>query len=94
MERSECHYLFNKLYLDPLIGWIQQCEESEVFEFGNELSMIANHDTSIDSKASLFGKKYLGLGLDELEQAYFESNASDTSSSDEAECSDGGDDDT
>lgn len=94
MERSECHYLFNKLYIDPLIGWIQQCEESEVFEFGNELSMIANHGTSIDSDASLFGKKYLGLGLDELEQAYFESNASDTSSSDEAECSDGGDDDT
>lgn len=94
MERSECHYLFNKLYIDPLIGWIQQCEESEVFEFGNELSMIANHGTSIDSDASLFGKKYLGLGLDELEQAYLESNASDTSSSDEAECSDVGDDDT
>ena len=28
MEQSESHYLLNKLYIDPMIGWIQQCEEN------------------------------------------------------------------
>ncbi|KAL7524463.1 hypothetical protein ACHAXR_002041, partial [Thalassiosira sp. AJA248-18] len=30
MEKSESHYLFNKMYVHPLIGWIQRCEEDEV----------------------------------------------------------------
>ncbi len=70
MEKSESHYLFNKLYIDPLIGWTQQCEEIEVSEFGKELFMIAKHDVAI-------GKGNLGLGLVELENAYLESDGSD-----------------
>ena len=70
MEKSESHYLFNKLYIDPLIGWTQQCEEMEVSEFGKEIFMITKHDVAI-------GKDNLGLGLEELENAYLESDGSD-----------------
>jgi len=88
MERSECHYLFNKLYIDPLIGWIQRCEESEAIEFGKASLMITKHDSHSDA----IGKDCLGLGLVELEHAYLESDDASETSSGEAGDSDHDDD--
>ncbi len=90
MERSECHYLFNKLYIYPLIGWIQRCEESEVIEFGNELLMVTKHDI-IGSDP--IGKDCLGLGLVELEHAYLESDDASETASGEADNDDDDDGD-
>jgi len=76
MEKSETHYLFNKLYIGPLLGWIQRCEETEVIEFGKEVK---------DALGLNLLKDNLGLGLVELESSFLEST---TSSSEEEDNND------
>jgi len=89
MEQSESHYLFNKLYIDPLIGWLQQCDEAEVQNFGNATEQLlkANGSDSPD----VLGKKYLGLDLEDIEKHLVERVESDeekdTSSSDDEDSS-------
>ncbi|KAL3822902.1 hypothetical protein ACHAXA_010685 [Cyclostephanos tholiformis] len=46
MEMSESHYLFNKLYIDPLISWVQECNESEVRDFGREIEALLVNETN------------------------------------------------
>jgi len=65
MEKSDSHYLFNKLYIDPLIGWVQRCEENEVQQFRREIEGI------LDNPGSL-GKQCLDLDLVELEKSFFD----------------------
>ena len=80
MEKSESHYLFNKLYIYPLIGWIQQyCTEDEVLDYGKEIETLLLNDTS---GLLLFGKNCLGLGLVELEESMLDDDGSTDSSSD------------
>lgn len=67
MEKSESHYLFNKLYIDPSIGWIQQLEEIEVHEYGKELEALL-----LANNGGLLCKQRLGLGLVELEKSFQE----------------------
>ena len=62
MERSESHYLFNKLFIDPLICWAQRCNESDVKSFAKEVEASLVHA----------GKEHLGLGLAELELSFFD----------------------
>lgn len=89
MEKSESHYLFNKMYIDPLIGWIQMCEENEVQEFGREVEgLFVNTKKSNDGDDAktldVLDKEYLGLGLVELEKSFFEGyddNGEESSSS-------------
>jgi len=76
MEKSESHYLFNKLYVDPLIGWIQRCEENEVQEFGREMKELLNHP-------DLFDKQCFNLDLLELEESFFGCNGEEDFSSSE-----------
>ena len=77
MEQSESHYLFNKLYIDPIIGWIQQCEENEVQKFGIEVEQLCK-----SSDDDVLGKQCLGLDLVGIEERFFE-NAREISSSDD-----------
>ena len=76
MEQSESHYLFNKLYIDPMIGWVQQCKENEVQQFGIEVEQSCTSDDDV------LGKQCLGLDLVGIEERFFE-NARETSSSDD-----------
>ena len=76
IEKSETHYLFNKLYIDPLLGWIQRCDEEEVIEFGKEVKNALGLNLLKDN---------LGLGLVELESSFLEST---TSSSEEEDNND------
>jgi protein SHQ1 len=86
MEQSESHYLFNKLYIDPLIGWIQQCDESEVQQFGNNLEQLLHAKDSYSS--DVLGKRHLGLVLEEIEKRSLESDdEKDTCSSDDEDSS-------
>lgn len=84
VEKSESHYLFNKLYIDPLIGWIQQCEENEVQEFGREMDGLL-----IDP--DLLGKQCLDLDLVELEKSFFDCENEEESSSSEEDDDDSAD---
>ncbi len=78
LEKSEAHYLFNKLYIDPLIGWMQQCEEKEVQDFGREVhEMLSDGDGD-----GTLGKECLDLGLVELEESFLAYD-DDSSSSEE-----------
>ena len=72
MEQSESHYLFNKLYIDPLIGWIQQCEEDEVHQVGDELERLLRAKAS--NSADALGKQHLDLDLEDIERRFFESD--------------------
>ena len=65
MEKSESHYLFNKLYIDPLIGWMQQAEENEVQLFGREIERLL-------MGSDLLRKQCLNLNLIELEKSLIE----------------------
>lgn len=80
MEKSESHYLFNKLYVHPLISWVQQhCTEDEVQEYGKEIETLLLNDQS----GALFGKKCLELGLVELEESVLDDDYGSTDSSSE-----------
>jgi len=89
MEKSESHYLFNKLYVDPLIGWVQRCEEREVQGFEEEMRGVMMHtslcNSSVagvkDAETDLVGKNSLGLGLLELEKTFFEYDGDEDSTS-------------
>jgi hypothetical protein len=72
MEMSESHYLFNKLYIDPLISWVQECNEDEVRDVGREIEALLVYDANEnddDASSGVFGKDCLGLGLVELENS-------------------------
>ena len=93
MEKSESHYLFNKLYIDPLISWIQECSESKVQGFGREIEALLVNDTNeiVDgTSSSVLDKDFMGLGLFELEKSLL---ACDDENSDSDNASDDGSDD-
>lgn len=96
MEKSESRYLFNKLYIDPLIWWTQNCEEDAFTYFGQEIESLlsagfcdAGDDNSESNKneLNLLDKQYLGLGLDELECSLPHEDDSDSSGADSDESS-------
>ena len=73
-------FQFNKLYIHPLIGWVQQyCTEDEVSDYGKEIETLLLDDTS---GIILFGKNCLELGLVELEESILDDDGSTDSSSD------------
>eukprot|EP00956_Cyclotella_meneghiniana_P011222 scaffold15773_cov75-Cyclotella_meneghiniana.AAC.9 len=86
MEKSEAHYLFNKLYVDPMIWWVQKCDDATIHEFGVEMGRLLMDNfscTKWNSGESNMNKQYLGLGLVELEKAMLESEEDSSSDSDE-----------
>ena len=80
MEKSESHYLFNKLYIDPLLGWIQQLEEVVVQKFGKELEDVIG--------SNVLGKDTVGLGLVELESLLYDDESTSSSSEEDYASSD------
>ena len=92
MEKSECHYLFNKLYVDPMIWWVQSCKE-EIFQtFGQEMRQALSLDSTckdecVEDESNLLAKKYMGLNLFELEHAQFDEEDDSTSGSRESDSS-------
>jgi hypothetical protein len=95
MEKSECHYLFNKLYVDPMIWWIQSCNEDNVSEFGTMISGVLSPAQKISNgwandNSNLLSKQFMGLGLIELEGSLLteEDDDDDESSSPESDDAD------
>ncbi|KAL7465459.1 hypothetical protein ACHAXS_005774 [Conticribra weissflogii] len=79
MEKSEAHYLFNKLYVDPLIGWVQKIEEEDVQNFGKEVeSILAGTQEGGEEECTetfLLDKQFLDLGLVVLEKSMLVSSS-------------------
>ena len=84
LDKSECHYLGNKLYLDPYLLWLQSRVADETLSrFSRELFNVRKDSCWIEKGA-------LGLNLVNLEQLLNESDADMTDGDEESE----GDDDT
>ena len=84
LEGSEFHYLFNKLYINQFISWIQKVEEGDLKKFASKVKSEVKKP---------FDKACFGLDLDSLEEEAFgipEGDEEDESSSEESS-SDGDD---
>lgn len=89
LDHSEVHYLFNKLFINQYICWIQLIDESLLNYFANE---VKEYCLSSDGKnvSSVLRKENMELDLDLIEQNAFDD---DGSSVDEEESDDSSDDD-
>ncbi|KAL7480850.1 hypothetical protein ACHAW6_006511 [Cyclotella cf. meneghiniana] len=95
MEKSESHYLFNKLYIDPSIWWVQNCSDGDFNLFGEEILNLLreNHGSAIGDNhtmhySGLLAKTSLGLGLVELEQSLHIEQDSSSSDADDRSLTD------
>lgn len=74
LDGSEFHYLFNKLYINPYICWVQQISDDDLTQFSTEISRCLRNDRVLE-------KGSFALGLDILEKNSFpdedESQSSD-----------------
>jgi len=89
MEKSEVHYLFNKLYVDPLIEWVQKIEEKDIQDFGKEVNSIlaGRHKVGKEecTETFLLDKQFLDMGLVGLEESMLMSSSDDDRGDDEEE---------
>lgn len=67
-ENSTGHYLLNKLYIDPIIFWIQSIEESVLSEFAGGMEKLGK---DMQSNSSVW-KDRIGLNLIGIEKMLFE----------------------
>ena len=97
-ENSTGHYLLNKLYIDPIIFWIQSIEESVLSEFAGGMEKLGK---DMQSNSSVW-KDRIGLNLigiektlhenEELQEDRSESESSSDDSSSDDDCSSSSDD--
>jgi protein SHQ1 len=77
LDKSEAHYLGNRLYIDPYLGWIQSRLKDDIMsEFSKDLAVIRK------KQGCWIEKKALGLELIELEQFEDESGSEEESDDD------------
>ena len=67
-ENSTGHYLLNKLYIDPIIFWVQSIEESVLSEFAGEIEKLGKDMRCNSSK----WKERIGLNLIGIEKMLYE----------------------
>jgi len=85
LEKSEFHYLFNKLYINPYICWIQNIEKQVLVDFAHQLEECS----SIFSESN---KKLLELKLDKIEaDAFCDASSLEEDATDDSEYSDSDD---
>ncbi len=91
LDHSEVHYLFNKLFINQYICWIQLIDESLLNHFSNEVKECC---LSLDGNdvSNVLRKENMELDLDLIEQNAFDDNDDDDSSQDEEESDDSSDD--
>uniref|UniRef100_A0A7S3PTR0 CS domain-containing protein n=1 Tax=Chaetoceros debilis TaxID=122233 RepID=A0A7S3PTR0_9STRA len=75
LDRSEFHYLFNKIYISPYICWVQQISDDDLTQFATEISICLRDDRVLE-KASF------ALDLDILENNAFPDDDESRSSND------------
>lgn len=90
LEKSECHYLGNRLHVDPYLAWIQRhVTDSQVFSLCKRLEALLSEI----EQGNAIQKESLGLNLVELERQLGEEEEdsseidSDDESSEEEESS-------
>ena len=77
LDSSEFHYLFNKLYINPYICWLQKISDDAINQFSKEFNQMIGLER-------VFSKHTFGLELDVIEQcALAEEDIQDSSDTDE-----------
>jgi hypothetical protein len=61
LESSEFHYLFNKLYMNPYICWLQKISDDDLYQFSLEFNKMIGMER-------VFSKHTFDLELDIIEQ--------------------------
>lgn len=69
-QSSTGHYLLNKLYIDPIIFWVQWLEDSVLFDFAGGLEILEK-DLQSDSSTHVW-KDRIGLNLIGIEKILHE----------------------
>ena len=87
-ENSTGHYLLNKLYIDPIIFWIQSIEESVLSEFAGRIEKLGK---DMQSNSSVW-KDRIGLNLMGIEKILNESEEEQEDGSESEFLSESGDD--
>lgn len=85
LNKSECHYLGNKLFVDPYLAWIQRHVTNE-----QVVSLYKQLDTLLKEadRGEALQKESLGLNLLELESQMYEEASNDSSSESDNDNSD------
>ena len=87
LDKSEFHYMGNRFYIDPYLGWIQsRLSDETLIVFSKEL-------LEIPKKTCWISKEMLGLKLVDLEQLLCQDEGGGEESGDEDDGSDDNDDD-
>ena len=84
LDKSECHYLGNRLYVDPYLAWMQRhVTDAQVSSLCNQLQSLLEKAES----GEILQKEHLGLNLLELERQLDEeySDSDDSSGSERDE---------
>ena len=87
-ENSTGHYLLNKLYIDPIIFWIQSIEESVLSEFAGGMEKLGK---DMQSNSSVW-KDRIGLNLIGIEKMLYENKELQEDRSESESSSESGDD--
>lgn len=87
LDKSECHYLGNRLYMDPYLAWIQRrLSTQEILVLSKRLDKVLAEN--------VIEKDSLGLHLVALERQFLQVEASSEESQDSSSESDGDEDDS
>lgn len=81
MENSTSHYLFNKLWIDPIIFWAQNVSHTTISAFAAE---ARKHTEEMQSDTTLW-KCRLGLELQELEDIFMNEGSSEEANESESD---------
>ena len=85
LNKSECHYLGNRLFIDPYLAWIQRhVTDAQVSSLCKRLEELLKEA----EQGIVLQKESLGLSLLKLEQQLQEGSDNDESSSGESESDD------
>lgn len=90
LNKSECHYLGNRLYIDPYLAWIQRhVTNDQVTSLCGRLEVLLKQA----EQGKVLGKESLGLNLLELERLLEQDVEEDSDESSESESDDESSDD-
>jgi len=97
-DSSEFHYLFNKLYINHYICWVQLVGDELVESFSNEVKQYISREERDTTGNYIIEKESLDLNLELIEQQAFneveDSNGHIASSESESSADSNGDDDS
>jgi protein SHQ1 len=81
LDKSECHYLGNKLFVDPYLAWLQQPQSVT----DQDLEQLEQQLGAILSTDGILTKEKVGLDLIRIEEEIFQSTEDDEEEEDSSD---------